>query len=330
MKEDGGTLPPLLNEKMKLKKINDIDNLDILFELWNKEFGKIFPISKELFNRNIENIYHDASFVALEDNEIVGFILGKIWNNNYSIDSYKDCGWISLIYVEPKHRKKGIGSLLIEKAINVFKKLNKKTIYIGRDVHNFFPGLPIDMIKDLPFYLKNGFEYSYQTHDLISKNNSLIPLKNNQDLYTFRCATIDDKNNIINFINKNWPGRWTYEVIEYFEKGGNGNEYFICLDNNKNICAFAKVCYPTTNIDLISNSFTWYKRFLKPGGVGPLGVDPAYRGNHLGYDIVAGAVNELLKANATEIIIDWTGLLEFYRKLGFEVWKSYSYLTLKI
>jgi hypothetical protein len=51
---------------------------------------------------------------------------------------------------------------------------------------------------------------------------------------------------------------------------------------------------------------------------------------HLGYDIVAASVNALVEAGVSDIIIDWTGLLDFYRKLGFEVWKSYSYLYKKV
>ena len=55
--------------------------------------------------------------------------------------------------------------------------------------------------------------------------------------------------------------------------------------------------------------------------------DLDYRKRNLGYDIVAFANNVLTDNNATEIIIDWTSLLDFYRKMGFEVFKSYLYMT---
>lgn len=314
---------------MKLTTINNISNKEIITTLWNQEFGKIHPISDELFKRNIKNIYEKASFVALENDEIVGFILTKIWDKNFQINAYIDVAWISLIYVMPKYRRQGIGARLLNDATKALQEIGKKILYIGRDIYNYFPGLPIDMNKNIDFFIKNGFEYSYQTHDLISRNDELLPIKNKIG-YTFRLGTIEDKNELISFMNKNWPGRWTYETIDYFDNGGNGNEYLICLNSKNEICAFTKICYPDTDINLISNSVTWRARFKKLGGIGPLGVDPAYRGNHLGYDIVAWSVNKLIKQNVTEIIIDWTGLLEFYRQFGFEVWKSYSYLTKKI
>ena len=37
--------------------------------------------------------------------------------------------------------------------------------------------------------------------------------------------------------------------------------------------------------------------------------------------------NILIENDVTNIIIDWTGLLDFYRKLGFEVFKSYYYMS---
>ena len=148
--------------------------------------------------------------------------------------------------------------------------------------------------------------------------------------FEFKDASTVNKELVINFINSYWPGRWTKEAIDYYNNGGNGNEYLICLNDKKEICAFAKVCYPTTLVKHMSYSHTWRARFEALGGIGPLGVAPAYRGKHLGYDIVAASVNSLIDAGVSEIIIDWTGLLDFYRKMGFEVWKSYSYLFKKI
>ena len=131
---------------------------------------------------------------------------------------------------------------------------------------------------------------------------------------------------MIDFVHRNWPGRWEKEVKDYFKLGGLGEEYALAVDNGK-ICAFAKIGLPTTKTSLSSYSLTWRSRFNKLGGIGPLGVDISYRKQNLGHDIVAFANNILIDEGATEIIIDWTGLLDFYRIMGFEVFKSYSYMT---
>lgn len=310
-------------------------NLDIkylkkdIYELWNETYGNIYPITEELFKRNSSNLCYNSSFIALDENEkIVGFILTKIWNNSFLINGYSDSGWINLFCVSSQYRNLGIGSKLLELAEKEMRKMKKNRLYLGRDLLNYFPGLPIDLKNNAEWFEKRGFNQLGNTCDLIKiikdKNCEKLLLRNNT--YTFRLATLADKDGLLELMTKNWPGRWKEEMTEYFNNGGTGREYAIALDGNK-ICAFAKIGFPQTPEPLESYSLTWRNRFKSLGGIGPLGVDADYRKRNLGYDIVAFANNVLIDNNATEIIIDWTSLLDFYRKMGFEVFKSYLYMT---
>ena len=312
----------------KIIKLTDYQVSDDLYKLWNREYGKLYPISKNLFERNLLNAYDKATLVALEDDKVVGFIIGKIWQDEYKIENYENQGWISLIYVHPDYRRRGIGSDLLKKVESEFELLNKNTINIGRDYSDFFPGLPIELKDSLDWFIKRGYNNPGSTFDLVCKNKGKMALINTNN-YIFRVATLKDKDAIMKFLARNWPGRWTKEILDYWNNGGTGRECVICIDDNK-VCAFAKLGYPNTNEQQISNSLTWRDCFDALGGIGPLGVDKDYRGRHLGYDIVAFAKNVLLDAGVTDIIIDWTSLIDFYHKFGFEVWKSYYYLTKKI
>lgn len=294
--------------------------------MWNSEYGNIYPISQELFERNLQNAYDDATLVALSDGKAVGFIIGKIWQDEYKIEAYDNVGWISLIFVHSDYRKRGIGSNLLKQVESEFELLNKSTINIGRDYSDFFPGLPMELKDSLEWFIHRGYDNQGITHDLVCKNKEKMPIINSN--YVFRTATINDKNAIMEFLHNNWPGRWTKEILDYWNCGGTGRECVICLDGDK-VCAFAKLGYPNTNEQQISNSLTWRKHFNALGGIGPLGVDKEYRGRHLGYDIVASAKNILIDAGVSDIIIDWTSLMDFYHKFGFEEWKSYYYLTKK-
>lgn len=315
---------------MIINNFNSLTDKEIIYQLWNREYEKIYPITKELFYRNLDNAYYDASFIAIIDNKIVGFIIGKIWQDDFVIQSYTDAAWISLIYVCPKYRKQGIGEILLNKSEEVFKKLGKNILHLGKDYHNYFPGLPVDFAKTLPWFEKRGFISPGQTYDLIRETTTNKKLNiENQD-YLFRLGTIQDKEEIIDFISRVWPGRWTKEAIEYFDLGGDGKEYLLCLNKDNKIIGFCKVCGPNTKTNLISFSLTWRARFSSLGGIGPLGIDPDYRKKHLGIDLVSSAVNHLIDEGTNYIIIDWTGLLEFYRHMGFEVWKSYFYASKKI
>lgn len=299
--------------------------------MWNKTYGYIYPIYEELLKRNLSNIYESASYVVYDENEMVAFIISKIWQDEFEIPGYSEIGWISLMLVDPKYRNKGIGTKLLNLAENEFKKEGKTSINLGKDYLNFFPGLPVDLKNSVDWFVKRGFSRSYDTFDLIKniKGQSLNRLSLRNKNIEYRVANMNDKYELLAFIEKNWPGRWLKESIDYFENGGSGEEYIIGLDNQK-ICAFAKIGYPNTNINLISYSLTWRNRFDALGGIGPLGVDSAYRHKNLGYDIVSFANNVLLDNNVSNIIIDWTGLLDFYRHMKFEVFKSYYYMSKKL
>ena len=83
---------------IKYRNYNIKDTNKVL-KLWNDEIGYIYPITKEMFNQNINNCkYFDnnVSFVAYIDNKIVGFLLGKVYDNNPLMSKYIDTSFISV------------------------------------------------------------------------------------------------------------------------------------------------------------------------------------------------------------------------------------------
>ncbi len=314
---------------LNFQKFNKEDILN-LRNLWNDEFGFIFPMTKELFERNTyltRGFKENISYVALDNNKPVGFIINKIWETTNVDGIYENIGWISLIFVSKKYRKLGIGSKLLELTESNFRKLGITEINLGKDYQNFFPGLPKDLKQYLDWFKKRGFEDLYETNDLINNRLQKFNLKQkpNNDLEV-RTATKDDFKELINFMEKNFPGRWLVELKDYIKNEGTGKEFIICLTKDKKIVGFCKACSYNTLINQISFSLTWRERFIRLGGIGPLGVDANFRKQHIAYNLIVKAIEELKNANCEEAIIDWTNLLEFYRKFDFEIWKTYIYI----
>jgi ribosomal protein S18 acetylase RimI-like enzyme len=238
-------------------------------------------------------------------------------------------GWISLLYVAPEVRKKGIGTELLKLAENEIFKAGKSTIYVGRDYNNFFPGIPFDMKSSFEWFKNRGYSLTSETNDLIRKISCGTPKIDLPKIkYEVRLAGIQDQAKLYDFMQKNFPGRWFYETRDYFQNGGTGKEYLIMLDKDK-VIAFTRINDQTLEDKLINYNLTWRKRFSALGGIGPLGVDVDYRKINLGFHIVAEAVNILIDRKVSDIIIDWTSLMDFYRKFGFEVWKSYKHCEKK-
>lgn len=295
-------------------------NLNECLDLWNREMGFIYPISERVYKQNVVDYLEKEVHGAYIDNELVGFIVAKKFTSE-SLISYSNLGFISLLYVSKKFRKRGIGQELLNKAEEYLS--DKEIINVGKDIYNFFPGVPADFdnLTDL-WFEKRGYELNRYTHDLINRNPEYFKLK--EDQYTYKVCTLDEKDSLLEFMNINFPGRWYFETLDYFNNGGTGNEYVICLENNK-VIAFARV--NDRSFRLIGYNTIWYERFENLGGVGPLGVDKNFRGKNLGYNIVAYGINTLKDRGIKEIMIDWTGILEFYQQFGFEVWKNYRYIA---
>ena len=322
---------------LEFKNISNILKAEVLklSRLWNDEYGFIFPISEELLNRNTfltKGFLPNNSYVALVDGKPVGFIFNKVWEHSVNIESYQNVGWISLLFVAKAFRKQGIGTELLNKSFEGFKKLGVETVYLGKDYQNFFPGLPVDLKSSLEWFTKRGFEALYQTNDLLNSIGFKSELKEYTDHgnYEIRFGNKNDFPKIIDFFERNFPGRWLVEFLDYQENGGDGSDYLICLDSEQNVCGFCRTASYKTNINLIGYSLTWRDRFVKLGGVGPLGVDRDYRHKNIAYNLLVSAIDKLYSEGCKNLIIDWTNLMDLYRKFNFEIWKTYWYVQTKI
>lgn len=301
-----------------------------IIDLWNEEIGFIYPISSNMFNQNINNkyLFKKGSFVVYDNNKLVGFILTKIYDNNEIISKYINTSWISLLYVVSDFRCQGIGNALLNKYEEEIKKTSVTKILVGSDIDCFFPGIPndFDNLTDV-FFSKRGYNVSYYTHDLVNHIESYKPLNKHNDKYTYRYANKNDKDIVLEFFKECFYGRWYYEALEYFDDDDIKEEYLIVIDDNK-VIGFLR-----TNKNLISKisyNVMWSQRFRKLMGLGPLGVNPKYRKQGIASNLIKIALEEAKKENYSEALIDWTGLVAFYQKYGFETWKCYQYANKRI
>jgi GNAT superfamily N-acetyltransferase len=300
------------------KKIEDVALL------WNEEVGFIYPITDLLFKHNIIDCPYlslGTSFVAVENEKVVGFILSKIWDGNKEIPTYINTGWISLFYVARKYRNQGIGSLLLSNVETEMKKQGIKTIHIGRDVNNFFPGVPCDFDGLTPEFLeKRGYILGRRTHDLIRYH--LNDVKEYVCKRDIRFATKEDEKATMKFFLKNFPGRWYFDACKNF-KSGLYHQYLLAFQDGE-VIGFMRMS--TIEDSMWPYSLTWYQRFNNLGGLGPLGIDKDHRKQGIFDDMMKYGLFFFKKQGIKEIMIDWTSLMALYQKYGFEVWKDYTYI----
>lgn len=277
-------------------KYSEIINFSELSDIWNQELGFIFPITNKLLDQNIIDYPNKFVLGAFASDQLVGFVVAK--RNITDIPSYENLGWISIIFVSKAYRNQGIGSKLLSEAEHYLHDVD--TINVGKDINNFFPGVPIDFngLTD-KFFQNRGYIDMGITHDLINTKPKQMMIRNKE--FKYMICTLDQKDAFQTFMRNNFPGGWDYQLNHYFSIGGDGSEYVICLDKDK-VIGFAR--FNDKKFKLIHYNITWYDRFNNLGGIGPLGVDRNYRGKDIGYDVVAYGINTLIERGISEIIID--------------------------
>jgi ribosomal protein S18 acetylase RimI-like enzyme len=85
----------------------------------------------------------DASFVAVINRELVGFMISYITSGNFGADR---CAWIAMFGVDPKYMGQGIGIRLAEEIFQYYKEKGIDKIYTSvrwdsTDILSFFKTL---------------------------------------------------------------------------------------------------------------------------------------------------------------------------------------------
>lgn len=304
------------------------DKLVELVNFWNKELGEYYPMREELFKQNSfldKNIFLSGSAIALnKENEVIGFVVAKKWNEeNLNVQMSKEVGWIQCLLVDSDYRNQGIGTTLLEIAETALEKEGVEKVLVGRDPYHYFPGVPTEYDFVNKWIEKRGYINNGSDHDLIAHYDLSQPLERSSiEGVEFTLLAQSEKAELLSFLNRVFPGRWEYEAIHYFKKGGTGRE-FVVLKKNNRIIGFCRV--NDADSPFIAQNVYWSPLLNgQLGGIGPLGVDSAERKKGYGIAIVEAGISELRSRGIKNIVIDWTGLVDFYGKLGYTKWKSYS------
>lgn len=301
------------------------DRLADLVRLWNKELVSDFPMREELFMQNSfndMNVLYESSYIALDhEDKVIGFIVAKRWKEEVDVKLDQKRGWIQVLLVDSEHRGNGIGTMLLKRTEAELKENGIEVIQLAGDPFHYFSGIP-DQYKEVQKWAEgNGYTKKLDTYDLINHLDKNYVLPDN-DSITFSLLAKKEKDELISFLERCFPGRWVYEAIKYFEMNGDGRE-FVILKKKGRIIGFCRI--NDSNSPSIAQNVYWSPLFKhETGGIGPLGIDEAEQKQGYGLAIVQAAMAYLEERNIKTIIIDWTILLEFYEKLDFKVWKTYG------
>ncbi|MEH7379505.1 GNAT family N-acetyltransferase [Bacillus sp. JJ1533] len=296
-----------------------------IVKLWNRELSVDFPMRDALFKQNSiddPNVLSSGSYLAINDQEqVIGFVLTKYVQDKTELLLNHEVGWIQALLVDSQFRKSRIGSVLLESAEKALEQQGCKTIFLGRDPAHYFPGVPLQYEHTREWFEKRGYQASGIASDMMRTftPDEKFDFQKPKDI---EVSLIENKDELISFLHRCFPGRWEYEAKQYFKNGGTGREFVVFRKENK-IIGFCRI--NDSKSPIIGPNVYWAPLFDEGvGGVGPLGIDKEERNKGYGLAIVKAGISFLRERQLNNIIIDWTGLINFYKKIDFKVWKQYK------
>ncbi len=299
-------------------------NVPEIAELWNRNFPQAYHVNKTMLMNKVVNdsdLFFPGTFVCIKDEKIIGFIATKISDN--SLPEYQQTAWLSVLLVDEPYRRSGLGSFMYSKAEDELRNVGVKTLLIAGEMNNFFSGIPSPSKGTQMFFSKFGFELNDIEHYDLAADVSEIdfdsfPVKvNRTEDFVTKPVSQQDIPAVETFFDKEFPGRWKFEIMNYIKDGGDFN-HVLLLCKGKEVKGFCKV-YVSHNAD---DEFTtqlgnnW-------GGLGPIGISEDVRGMGLGNRILCDSLKHLKLLGAHNVNIDWTILKEFYGQFGFTPWRTY-------
>lgn len=153
----------ILNYSQKFEK--DVINL------WNDVLSWDL-ISTNKFRKQIifdDNFNSQLSYVAIENENVVGYILGTKRIFPYLERGLEPKrGWINVIFVHPNYERRGIGKSLVSKVEENLKELGSENITIGAYSPNYiFPGIDKENYKSaINFFNKLGYVAGDQSYSM--------------------------------------------------------------------------------------------------------------------------------------------------------------------
>lgn len=144
-------------EKLNAKDSQAVDTIsDMMYEWWGKESYVSLELMKEIVKSYCQNEVFPVVLIAKENNEIVGTVTLLANDTQLRQDLFPI---ISSLYVKENYRNKHIGTLLMEKIIDIARQ-NFNKVYLMTYIEGY--------------YEKLGFKYLENTNAFVDLSNNKV------------------------------------------------------------------------------------------------------------------------------------------------------------
>jgi len=326
---------------MEYRRITTRDEVYKGINLWN-EVNPSFYIIPRLVGQNIFSPFAGVNvdtWGIFEGDNLITFMLTKHLTMPISKKCKTDQGWVSLLVVNKKiPNAVSIVDELFKLVEEDFKKNGIKEVHFGGDPQNFLSGLPSSLEGDyLSLLEKSGYRKHGVVYDLYQniskfkisqKINEKVLLKEKDLNLRIETATQKTSPFLLEFLEKNFPERWYFEAENIRRIPGGIEDYWI-LRSNDNLLGFSRI--NTFKSSYLGPNINWCFKWQEDSfGLGPIGIADNCRGKGYGIYLMVNIIQYFQQKGYKHMVIDWTDLVDYYKKIGFEPWIKYIMLEKKL
>src|SRR5215216_4504633 len=211
--------------------------------IWNAASHQDYPINERFLSYNLIPTTGEVieGRVAVYNGEAVGFVLACAVTNDLSMT----LGWVSAIAVHPSLQRKGIGAELLIWAKDWLKEKGCKRIRIGGNLRPFLPGLPSPLPQHgqrqegagtLSFFNKRGYRspaHQPYEYDIARNLSDYQPHYSKPTYADLTPLQPDDEHLLLEFLHREYPGRWEFEAREFVKNGGRASDFLLLRVNDE-------------------------------------------------------------------------------------------------
>jgi len=299
-----------------------------IVRLWNEVLFRD-PIDISTFERKVLlDPNFDASGLKLAriKGEIVGFIVTIKRKYPLFYEGLNErIGWILAMGVKNEHKKKGVGSKLLEEGIKYLANNGAKEVWYSTYVPNyFFPGVDEEAYPEgVTFLEKRGFKKVYTA---LAMDGSIWPtLKHPEKVEEIEEKLRKDGIEVkpletkyiwkfLKFLRENFSADWYRHSLEMLQRGCEKDQIMVAVKDEEVI----GYCQHYNG-----EGYDWYK----PGEhFGPFGVKEEYRGKGIGTILFYKIMQRMRQRNIHHTFVVWTDeeASHLYSRFGMQVSRRFA------
>ncbi len=310
-------------------QVDNPAHIDAVTAVWNEACGPNLAISNRFVSFNTQLVSGGAQVgqIAYQAERPIGFVLTSTLSNQPLVAA-DDVGWVDALAVAPAAQRQGIGSTLLTWAEQWLAQQGRSKITFGASQRPFAPGLPVEL-NTLPFFSQRGYISertawdtaanlaTYQTPETLTKGRPEIA-------GVVRPAQKGEEAALLEFLQREFPGRWRFEFEGFISEQPYRLSDFMLLWTERGVDGFCRLTFEDSRRPM--ERFFPYQLPRPWGQLGPIGVSAAQQGHGYGLAVLDAGLRRLHNNGVNGCVIDWTGIVDFYAKFGFEPYREYHML----